>query len=172
MAEPIPTPRDLFYARLRQMLWIELTLAEEVLPQLVETSWSSDLKYGFERHLLETEKHVEIVRSVLSELEVHSEPEESPALKGLVAEHEQLVKRVRGEGDDTVLDLAHALAAAATEHVEMASYDALASMAEALGEEEIGTTLREVMEQEEHALELVERAMTKLLAEHVESARG
>ncbi|MGH3048975.1 MAG: ferritin-like domain-containing protein [Gaiellaceae bacterium] len=170
MAEPITSPRELFATRLRQMLWIELTLADEVLPELLESAHSTDLRYGFDRHLLETRRHVEVVRGVLDELGVHAEPEESPALQGLVREHEQLVERA-GE-NALVLDLAHAQGAAATEHLEMASYDALASTAEALGEEEIGTTLRELMEQEEHALELVERAQAKLLAEQVESERN
>jgi hypothetical protein len=42
-------------------------------------------------------------------------------------------------------------------------------MAEAAGEEAIGLRLREVLEQEEFALEQVEGAMAKLLAEKVES---
>jgi ferritin-like metal-binding protein YciE len=53
----------------------------------------------------------------------------------------------------------------------MAAYESLAALAEALGEEAIGIRLREVMEQEELALELVEKATAKLLAESVESER-
>ena len=170
MAEPITDPRELFAARLRRMLWIELQLADEVLPELREQVWSSDLKYALDRHQLETEAHVRTVRRLLSQLEVHAEPEESPALAGLVAEHRQLVKRLGAQGH-VVLDLAHAEAAAATEHLELSSYHSLASLAEALGEEEVGIALREVMEQEELALEFVERGATKLLAENVESER-
>jgi ferritin-like metal-binding protein YciE len=170
VAESLTTPRELLTARLRQMLWIELRLAEEVLPALREQAHASDLKYGFDRHLLETEAHVGIVRDILRELEVPSEPEESPALSGLVKEHEQLLKQVSGWGA-LLEDLAHAQAAAATEHLEMAAYDSLAGLAEALGEEEIAIRLREVMEQEELSLELVGRCRAKLLAEKVESER-
>jgi ferritin-like metal-binding protein YciE len=53
----------------------------------------------------------------------------------------------------------------------MAGYQSLASLAEALGEEAIAIRLREVMEQEELALEQVDRATAKLLAEKVESER-
>jgi hypothetical protein len=42
-------------------------------------------------------------------------------------------------------------------------------VAESAGEEAIGIRLREVLEQEEFALEQVEGAMAKLLAEKVES---
>jgi ferritin-like metal-binding protein YciE len=170
VAELLISPRDLLAARLRQMLWVELRLAEEVLPELREQAHATDLRYGFERHLLETEGHVETLREILHELEVPADPEESSAFKGLVKEHEQLVKQVSERGE-LLKDLAHAEAAALTEHLEMAAYQSLSNLAETLGEETIGIRLREVKEQEELALELVERATAKLLAEKVESER-
>ena len=170
MAEQLTTPRELLVAYLRQMLWIERQLADDVLPRLREQAHSPDLRAGFDRHLLETDAHVETVRDVLDDLRVPAEPEESPGFKGLVAEHEQRVGRV-AEGDHLLNDLAHAVAALATEHLELATYESLVSLTESLGEEEIGIQLRGVMEQEEIALEQVESAMAKLLAEKVESPR-
>lgn len=170
MAELLLSPRDLLATRLRQMLWIERRLSEEVLPELIERAHAVDLKHGFERHLLETEAHAATVREILQELDVPAEPEESPALHGLVEEHEQLVAQIAGE-DHLLEDLAHAQAAAATEHLETAAYDSLSGLAEALGEDSIAIRLRELMEQEELALELVDRNQAKLLAEKVESER-
>jgi ferritin-like metal-binding protein YciE len=170
MEEPLTTPRELLVAYLRQMLWIERQLAADVLPRLGERAHAPELRHAFGRHLLETEAHADTLRDVLDDLRVPAEPEESPGFRGLVAEHEQLVGRV-GQGDHLLSDLAHAVAALATEHLELASYESLVSLAESLGEEEIGIRLREVMEQEEIALEQVESAMSKLLAEKVESAR-
>ena len=118
----------------------------------------------------ETESHVSTVRDVLGDLRVPAEPEESPGFRGLVTQHEQLVGRV-AEDDHLLSDLAHGVAALATEHLELATYESLVSLAESLGEEEVAIRLREVLEQEEIALEQVERAMAKLLAEKVESAR-
>jgi ferritin-like metal-binding protein YciE len=170
VAELLTNPRDLLAARLRQMLWIELQLAEKVLPELREQAHAPDLQWAFERHLLETEGHVSALRDVLHELQVPADPEASPAFEGLVDERERLVKQV-SEGGSLLSDLAHAQAAAATEHLEMAVYQSLASLAEPLGEEAVAIRLREVMEQEELALEQVERATAKLLAEQVESER-
>src|SRR5436309_1524405 len=93
MAESLTTPRELLAARLRQMLWTEQKLAEEVLPELSERARATDLKRSFERHRLETEGHVRAVRGVLDDLDLPAEPEESPAFRGLVAEHEQLADR-------------------------------------------------------------------------------
>lgn len=170
MAEQLTTPRELLAACLRQMLWIERQLADDILPRVSEQAHSPDLRAGFDRHLLETDAHVGTVRDVLEDLHVPAEPEESPGFRGLVAEHEQLVGRV-AEGDHLLNDLAHAVAALATEHLELATYESLVSLAESLGEEDIGIRLRDVMEQEEMALEQVESAMAKLLAEKVESPR-
>ena len=170
MTELVTNPRELLAARLRQMLWIELQLSEKVLPELRDKAHATDLQWALERHLLETEGHVTTLRHVLDELQVPAEPDESRAFQGLVEEHEQLLKRV-SDGDVLLGDLAHAESAAATEHLEMAAYDSLSTLAEALGEETIAIRLREVMEQEELALELVGRCRAKLLAEKVESER-
>ena len=170
MAGQLTTPRELLAACLRQMLWIERELAYDVLPRLREQAHAPDLRAGFGRHLVETKAHAATVRDVLGDLRVSAEPEESPGFRGLVAEHEQLVGRV-AEGDHLLRDLAHGVAALATEHLELATYESLVSLAESLGEEEVGIRLREVLEQEELALEQVEGAMAKLLAEKVESAR-
>jgi ferritin-like metal-binding protein YciE len=168
MPDSLTTPRELLAACLRQMLWIEQQLAEKVLPELSKQVHSADLKRGFDRHRLETEGHVRTVRDVLGDLRLPSEPEESPALRGLIAEHEQLASRCESP---LMCDLAHAVAALAAEHLELATYEALVSVAESAGEEEVGIRLREVLEQEEFALEQVEGAMSKLLAEKVESER-
>ena len=170
MAEVLLSPRDLLAARLRQMLWVELQLSQKVLPKLLEQAHATDLKHAFGRHLRETEGHGATVRNILEELEVPARPEESPALQGLLAEHEQLLAQIGGE-NRLLEDLAHAQAAAATEHLEIAAYDSLSGLAEALGEESIAIRLRELMEQEELALELLDRSQAKLLAEKVESER-
>ena len=170
MSEQLTTPRELLAACLRQMLWIERQLAENVLPRLSEQAHAPGLRAGFDRHLLETEAHVDTVHGVLDDLHARAEPEESPGFRGLLEEHAQLVGRV-SEDDHLLTDLAHAVVALATEHLELATYESLISLAESLGEEEVGIRLREVMEQEEIALEQVESAMSKLLAEKVESAR-
>ena len=170
MAEQLTTPRELLAACLRQMLWIERQLAEEVLPRLSEQAHEPDLRTGFDRHLLETEAHVGTVLDVLGDLHASTVPVESPSFRGLMVEHEQLVGRVSAD-DHLLTDLAHSVAALATEHLELATYESLVSLAESLGEEEVGIRLREVLEQEEFALEQVESAMAKLLAEKVESSR-
>ena len=50
MPEQLTTPRELLAAYLRQMLWIERQLADELLPRLREQAHSPELRHGFDRH--------------------------------------------------------------------------------------------------------------------------
>jgi ferritin-like metal-binding protein YciE len=142
---------DLLVDRLRRMLWVEETLARDVLPLALERAHAADLRYGVERHILETKEHALTVRTILHLLGERQEGTEEPAL------HAEL-----GDSD---LELCAALTR--TEHLEIASYTFLRSLANALGEEDIGLRLTEILEQEEYALELVEKATAKILAETV-----
>jgi ferritin-like metal-binding protein YciE len=148
---------DPFVRRLHQLLWVEQTLADEILPLVSERAHALDLKDTVERHRHETKQHVMTVRICLNDLGERQDGIESPALLGL--------RRELGEGD---LELTDFLAKG--EHLEIASYTWLRSVAYALGEDEIALRLTEVLEQEEYALELVEQATAKLLAERVANA--
>jgi ferritin-like metal-binding protein YciE len=148
---------EAFVQRLHQMLWFEQTLADEILPLVYERVHAVGLKYGVERHQAETKQHVMTVRTCLNLIGERQDGSESPALLGL---REEL-----GEGD---LELADFLAKG--EHLEIAAYTWLRSTANALGEEDIAMHLTEVLEQEQYALELVQKETAKLLAEHVANA--
>jgi ferritin-like metal-binding protein YciE len=143
-----------FTTRLHQMLWVEQTLADEILPLLYERIQAVGLKYGVERHQRETKQHVMAVRTCLNLVGERQDGSESPALLGL---REEL-----GQSD---LELADFLAK--SEHLEIAAYTWLRSTANALGEADVARHLTEVLEQEQYALELVEQETAKLLAESV-----
>ena len=145
---------DLFVQRLHQMLWIEQTLADEILPLVYERVHAIDLKDGVERHQRETKQHVMTVRTCLNHLGERQDGIESPALLGLLQE--------LGEGDLALADFL-----GKGEHLEIAAYTWLRSTANALGEEDLALRLTGVLEQEEYALELVQKATAKILAETV-----
>lgn len=143
-----------FTKRLHQMLWVEQTLADEILPLVYDRVHAVGLKYGVERHQRETKQHVMVVRTCLNLIGERQEGLESPALLGL---REEL-----GESDLALGDFL-----AKSEHLEIAAYTWLRSTANALGEEDVAMRLTEVIEQEQYALELVEKETAKLLAESV-----
>jgi ferritin-like metal-binding protein YciE len=166
----IRTPHELFAHRLRTMLWVEKSLADEILPLVHEHVHAIDLKVAIEHHIFETREHVQTLERALFLLRAGAAPEESPALLGLKAEHDALMKLVDQDRDD-VVDLMHVEVLAASEHLELAAYELLVATANALGQEEIATMLQGIREQEEHALEIVTRVGVKRLAEKVESLR-
>jgi ferritin-like metal-binding protein YciE len=140
--------------RLRRMLWVEERLHGGVLPLVLDRARATDLRDGVERHLLETKEHVLAVRTILNLLGEKQFGVEEPAL------HVEL--------GGTDLELCELLAR--TEHLEIASYTFLRSLANALGEDDIGIRLTEILEQEEYALEFVHKATAKILAETVTAA--
>lgn len=171
MATPIEEPEQLFLHQLRTMLWVELKLAEEILPEIYEHVHAVDLKWSIERHRAETEQHVKNLRRIFTILEEPGDPETSATLLGLKKEHDQLMKLV-AQAEHGVVDLFHVDVISKNEHVEIAAYEGLVHMAQALGHDgEVATLLRENLGQEEHALEQAEHALAKLLAEKVESRR-
>ena len=151
------TAQELLIHRLHQMLWVEERLSEDILPHCYEHVSATDLKYGIERHQLETKQHLLTVRTILNLLGERQHGSETALLAGLEAE--------LGETDLEIADLL-----AKGEHLEIAAYTTLRSLANALGEEEIAIRLTEILEQEEYALELVQKATAKILAETVENA--
>jgi ferritin-like metal-binding protein YciE len=153
----VRTARELFVDRLHRMLWVEETLARDLLPLVLARAHAIDLQHGVERHILETQEHVLAVRTILRLLGERQDGVEDPVLVVL-----------RGELGETDLELADLLAKG--EHLEIAAYTALRSLANALGEEDIGIRLTEILEQEQYALELVEKATAKILAETVTAA--
>jgi ferritin-like metal-binding protein YciE len=143
--------------RLRTLLWVEETLADEVLPALWAEADATDLRYGLERHILETRVHVRTVRLCLDLLGDRPVARETPALQARLDE--------RGAGD-----LALAETIVKLEHYEIAAYTFVRSLANQSGHEDIGLRLQLVLEQEQYALELAEKALAKLLAENVANA--
>lgn len=164
----IASARGLFLHRLRTMLWIEETLAEETLPRLRGLVHANDLVWAVERHQLETEGHVRNLGRVFLLVGERAAAVESVAFRGLEAEAEQLFGNVV---DDALADLAAIAAIAQTEHLEVAGYVALEHLAQALAvDRDVVYLLRTNMEQDASALEQAEHALAKLLAEKVENA--
>ena len=158
--------RELFVHRLRQMLWIEETLARETLPRLRQRAHANHLAWALDRHLLETEGHVRNLGRVFVAIGERATAVESVAFRGLEAEAEQLLAAA---GDDRFLvDLALIDAVSHSEHLEVAGYEGLVHLAQALELGDAVYLLRTNMEQDAYALEELRRTLVELLAGKVE----
>lgn len=152
-------PRELFIHELGDVLYAERVLVK-TLPKLIDEATDSDLKSAFERHLSETETHVENVEAAFESIGEKAKAEKCPGIEGLKTEHDEFVSKEKPSSE--VLDMFLTGAAARTEHYEIAAYTGLITMAEALGETDTAKLLGENLKQEKAALETVTSISEKL----------
>ena len=154
-------PRELFMHELGDILYAERTLVK-ALPKLQEEASDQELAAGFELHLEETRQHVRNIEAAFEVLGEEPKAEKCPGIDGIKKEHDEFV--TNESPSQEVLDSFLTGAAARTEHYEIAAYEGLVTMAEAMGETEIVGLLGKNLEQERNALEKVQ-TIGKRLAE-------
>ena len=142
--------RDLFLHELGDLLYAERTLLK-TLPKLQKEASDEELALGFEEHLDETRQHVKNVEQAFEKLGEKPIAEKCPGIEGIKQEHDDFVAKESPSQD--VLDSFLTGAGARTEHYEIAAYEGLVTMAEAMGETEVVELLTDNLEQEKTALE-------------------
>ena len=145
----ITTPRELFLHELGDILYVEQRLTEEVLPKLIQEVQDADFRKGLERHLEQTRGHITNLEQIFDSMGEQSETEKCLGFEGLKKEHDEMTSDV----SESLIDIVDTGAAARTEHYEIAAYEGLVTMAEAMGETDVAELLSENLEQEKEALE-------------------
>jgi ferritin-like metal-binding protein YciE len=143
-------PRELFLHELGDILYAETVLVK-ALPKLAQEASDDELRAGFEAHLEETRQHVKNVEKAFEALGEKAKAEKCPGIEGIKKEHDEFMQEEQPSKD--VADLFLTGAGARTEHYEIAAYEGLVTMAEAMGETEVVELLTENLEQEKAALE-------------------
>jgi len=154
-------PRELFLHELGDVLYAERTLVK-ALPKLQEEASDEELAQGFGDHLEETRQHVKNVEQAFQALGEEAKAEKCPGIEGIKQEHDDFV--ANESPSEEVLDAFLTGAGARTEHYEIAAYEGLVTMADAMGEDDVATLLRENLEEEKAALRKMQ-AIGKRLAE-------
>ena len=155
-------PRELFLHDLGDVLYAERTLVK-TLPKLQEEASDEELALGFEEHLDQTRQHVKNVELAFEQLGEKPTAEQCPGIEGIKQEHDDFVAKEFPSQD--VLDAFLTGAGARTEHYEIAAYEGLVTMAEAMGESEVVELLTENLEQEKQALEKLKTIGKRLAQE-------
>ena len=146
-------PRDLFLHELGDVLYAEQTLVK-VLPKLQEEASDDELAQGFGEHLEETRQHVKNVEEAFGELGETAKAEKCPGIEGLKKEHDEFVSNESPTPE--VLNAFLTGAGARTEHYEIAAYEGLVTMAQAMGEDKVVELLTANLEQEKMALKKIQ----------------
>jgi len=153
MSTQMNDPRELFLHELGDVLYAEQTLVK-TLPKLQEEASDDELAEGFGTHLEETRQHVKNLEQAFEALGEPAKAEKCPGIEGIRKEHDEFVSNESPSAE--VLNAFLTGAGARTEHYEIAAYEGLITMAEAMGEDEVARLLNENLAQEQNALRKIQ----------------
>lgn len=132
----------------------------KALPKMAKAASDSKLRDAFERHLEQTQEHVNRLDQVCEELGISPRGHKCKGMEGIIAEGEELLK---SDGiEDAVRDAALIASAQRVEHYEIAGYGCAATYCAQLGharaKELLGQTLDEEKETDRTLTEIAENA--------------
>lgn len=136
--------RDLFVNQIEDLYDAENRLTK-ALPKMAEAASSSELKKAFQQHLTETQGHVSRLDTIFRELNIEPTRETCQAMKGLIAEGEEMIG---AKGDSSVKDAALIAAGQRVEHYEMAGYGSARTFAQQLGLSQAANLLQQTLDEE------------------------
>jgi Mn-containing catalase len=139
--------KELLVEQLQDLLHAEGQLTG-ALPKMAEASRHPKLKEAFEKHLAQTEVHVERLRQIFGMLGEEVEPKTCKAMMGLIEEGEETIQDA-GTKQPIASDLALIAAAQRGEHYEIACYGTVRGLARQIGQIEAARLLTQTLGEEE-----------------------
>lgn len=137
------TINELFEEQIKDLYSAENQLLK-ALPKMAKKATTSELKSGFEKHVKQTETHVERLNRIAEMWEFKPSGKKCKAMEGLIEEGKEVIEE---DGEGAVIDAALIAAAQRVEHYEISAYGSARAMAERLGCKEsaklLDTTLNE-----------------------------
>ncbi len=152
-------PRDLLLHELGDILYAENQLVK-ALPKMAGEATDKRLRAGFEQHLEETKRHVDVVKQAFEALGEKAKAEKCPGIEGIKKEHDEFIAQEKPAPE--VLDLFLTGSGARAEHYEIAAYTGMISLARSLGETDCAKLLEKNLKQEEAALKTLTTAADRL----------
>lgn len=155
--------KELLVEELRDIYHAEGQLVK-ALPKMAKAARSPQLKQAIEKHLTETEGHVERLQQVFEMLGEKAKAKPCKGMVGLIEEGKETIEDGK-KMDEADADLALIGAAQRVEHYEMAAYGTARAMAEQMGENKIVQLLSRTLTEEEKADQTLTRIAAPLLQE-------
>lgn len=131
----------------------------QMLPKMIKAATSKELISRFETHLKETENQIKRMEKAFEVLGEKAERKTCKAMKGIVAEGEEVIKEHQ---KSPVLDAALVSSAQRVEHYEIAAYGSVRAYAEAMGHKEVVALFSETLAEEKHADKLLTETGEKI----------
>ncbi|MBS1814162.1 MAG: ferritin-like domain-containing protein [Acidobacteria bacterium] len=152
---------ELYTASLKKTLDMEQQLTK-VLPTMIEKTTDPELRSGLQRHLSETEGHVQRVESMLMDLTGDNDTETCKVMSALATEGSDMLTDADNE---QVCDVSIIAACQQVEHHEIAIYGTLRSWADLLGRTNDAAVLEQILEEEKNADRVLSMCSDKLNVE-------
>ena len=136
---------DLFLDTLKDIYYAEKQIVK-ALPKMSRAATSPELKAGFDKHLAESEGHVDRLEKVFAILGKPARGKTCEAILGILEEGKTIMDEFK---DTSALDAGLISAAQAVEHYEIARYGTLAAWADQLGLSDAARLLKQTLGEEE-----------------------
>jgi ferritin-like metal-binding protein YciE len=161
----VATAEELFIDELKDIYSAEKQ-AVKAFPRLAKAVQSDELKQAMQDHLEQTKGQVERLDRIFEILDKRSSGKTCEGMKGLVTEAQSQLEEIE---KGPVLDCAIIGALQRIEHYEIAAYGTVATLAEAMGQDEVkellGETLEEEKETDERLTEVAQSVNSDAMSE-------
>ena len=153
---------DLFMHFLQDVYYAEKQLVK-ALPKMASSAQAPALKAAFTAHCRETVHHVERLEQVFNHIGKPAKAVTCEAIKGLIAEAEEVIEQSEAGPvrDDGLLACGQAV-----EHYEMARYGALIAWAKTAGRSHVVEWLQQTLDEEKKA----EKGLNDLAAGQIDKS--
>ncbi len=155
---PMQSPQDLFIHELSCMHAFEQQNVQ-MLQQMLQEVKDPTARQPIEHHLEETREQVTLLEQCFQSLGQQPQQVTVATAQGMKQDHDTFVKM---QPSPELLTMYNLGAASKTEHLEVAAYRTLINMATVMGQKEIVRTLRQILNQEEDAVNELEAASRQL----------
>ncbi len=135
---------DLFLETLKDIYYAEKQIVK-TLPKMAKAAMSPELKAGFEKHLEESEVHVERLEKAFDLLGKPARGKTCDAILGIIDEGKSIMEEFKGT---QALDAGLVAAAQAVEHYEISRYGTLKTWALQMGNDEMARLFDQTLSEE------------------------
>lgn len=157
--------KELLVEQLQDLLHAEGQLLG-ALPKMAQAAHHPKLKEAFEKHLFQTENHIDRLKQAFELLGAKAEPKPCRAMLGIIEEGQETIQE-GAEKDPLIADIALVASAQRVEHYEIAGYGNVRSLARLVGAIDVSHLLTHTLGEEEAADHLLTMISAPILQQAV-----
>jgi ferritin-like metal-binding protein YciE len=158
--------QDLLVENLKDLYSAEKQLLR-ALPKVAKSADNDQLRQAVEKHIRETEGHVQRLEQVLANFGESTRGKKCKGMEGLIEENKELLEE---DAEPEVLDAGLIVGCQKIEHYEIAGYGSAVTFAKLLGDQESARLLAQTLDEEERTDKILTQIAESSI--NVEAAQG